>query len=159
MVRSTHRSPNRESACDVPPGSASSTEWGNSLRTSRLPSNGVAASSVSSISRALLTLLPFTLVGVLAGAFQYRHGALNQALPQVSNGAMRLMRVLSLSHLAQLSGHCTSVHCTALYTANPLSLPSPSEPLYSATRFLAALALWVFSQSANAEPSWSQVCS
>src|SRR5690348_18457972 len=162
-ARRTLSAPGGAAACrscpTVQPGSASSTERGNSLRTSRLPSNGVAASSVSSISRALLILLPFTLVGVLAGAFQYRHGALNQALPQVSNGAMRLMRVLSLAHLAQLSGHCTSVHCTALYTANPLSLPSPSEPLYSATRFLAALALWVFSQSANAEPSWSQVCS
>src|SRR5215831_16088283 len=156
MVRSTHMSPNRESACEVPPGSASSTEWGNNLRTSRLPPNGVAASSVSSISRALLTLFPFTLVGVLAGAGQYRQGALNQALPQVSNGAMRLTRVLSLFHLAQLSGHWTSVHWTALYTANPLSSPSPSELLYDATRFLAALALCVFSQSANAEPSWVQ---
>ena len=39
-----------ESAWVVPPGSANSTECGNSLRTSRLPGNGVAASSVSSIS-------------------------------------------------------------------------------------------------------------
>jgi hypothetical protein len=97
--------PFSESACVVPPGSASSTECGNSLRMYRLPSNGVAASRVSSISRVPLILLPLTLTGVDAGAGQYRHGALNQALAQVSNGAVRLTRVLSLSHLAQLSGH------------------------------------------------------
>src|SRR5260370_34112151 len=105
MVVSTHRLPESESACVVPPGSASSTECGNSLRTSRLPPNGVAASSFSSISRALPIPLPFTLVGLDAGAFQYRHGALNQALAQVSNGAMLFTRVLSMLHLAQRSGH------------------------------------------------------
>src|SRR5260370_1200446 len=116
MVLSTHRSPKSESACVVPPGSASSTECGNSLRTSRLPSNGVAASNVSSISRALLIPLPLICIGVVAeaGAGQCRHGALNQAFPQVSNGAILLTRWLSLLHTAQLVGHCTSVHCTAL---------------------------------------------
>src|SRR5580700_11908226 len=106
MVLSTHRSPNSESACVVPPGSASSTECGNSLRTSRLPSNGVAASSVSSMSRALWIALPLpsepTCTGRWAGAGQYRHGALNQALAQVSNGATRLTAVLSASQTAQL---------------------------------------------------------
>src|SRR5580693_8748986 len=116
MVLSTHRSPDSESACVVPPGSASSTEFGNSLRTSRLPSNGVAASSVSSISSAFLIPLPLICIGVCreAGAGQRRHGALNQALSQVSNGAILLIRSLSRRHTAQLVGHCTSVHCTAL---------------------------------------------
>jgi hypothetical protein len=70
MVPSTQRFPKRESACDVPPGSASSTEFGKSLRTSRLPVNGVAASSVSSISRALLMWLPLMWTGCDDGAGQ-----------------------------------------------------------------------------------------
>src|SRR3984885_4275540 len=114
IVPSTQRLPNSESACVVPPGSASSTECGNSLRTSRLPGNGVAASSVSSMSRALRIALPLppepTRTGRWAGAGQYRQGALNQALPQVSNGAILLTAVLSASQTAQLVGHCTSVH-------------------------------------------------
>ena len=71
----------------VPPGSASRTAFGNKERTSRLPANGVAASRVSSISKALATRDPSIRTGVCALAGQYRHGALNQALPQVSNGA------------------------------------------------------------------------
>src|ERR1700721_4335602 len=114
IVPSTQRLPNNESACVVPPGSASSTECGNSLRTSRLPGNGVAASSVSSISRALRIALPRPseprTTGRWAGAGQYRQGALNQAWPQVSNGAILFTAVLSLSQTAQLVGHCTSVH-------------------------------------------------
>ncbi len=61
---SSHASPNSDSACDVPPGSASRLEFGYSLRTSRLPVYGVAASSVSSMSRTLATLLPSILTGV-----------------------------------------------------------------------------------------------
>src|SRR5215471_15068373 len=153
MVPSTHRSPESESAWVVPPGSASSTECGNSLRTSRLPSNGVAASSVSSISSALRIPRPSTLTGLVIGASQFRHGALNQALPQVSNGATPLIRVLSRLHLAQLSGQCESVHSTARYPANELSLPTPSEPWYSATRALAAAAGCPCCQAAHAEAS------
>ena len=76
--------------------------------------NGVAASSVSSISSALWILLPLMCSGLDAGAGQYRQGALNQALAQVSNGAIRLTLRFSRLHLAQLSGHWTSVHSTAL---------------------------------------------
>ena len=66
--------------------------------------------------------------------------------------------MLSRSQTAQLVGHCTSVHWTALYTANSLSLPGVSVSWYSVTSALAAAALWVFSQLANALPSCSQVC-
>src|SRR5579859_1248414 len=114
MVLSTQRSPDRESACVVPPGSASRTEFGNSVRTSRLPVNGVAASSVSSTSNTLATWPPLIRTGVLGLAGQYRQGALNHALPQVSNGEAAYAVQLSFAHFCQLSGHCTSVHWTAL---------------------------------------------
>jgi len=67
----------------VPPGTAISAECGKSLRTSTLPGNGVSASSVSSVSSALVIWLPFTVTGAVAGAFQYRHGALSHTLAQV----------------------------------------------------------------------------
>ena len=95
----------------VPPGTAIRREFGNSVRTSRLPSNGVAASSVSSMSSALCTLLPSTVTGVPAGAGQKRHGALNQALPQVSNGALAKVRQLSRAHVLQPAA--TARRCTA----------------------------------------------
>ena len=87
MVPSTHLSPASESAWLVPPGSAISTECGNSLRTTRLPWNGVAASRVWSISRALRIRVPFTLTGWVEGAGQKMHGALNQAFHHAANGA------------------------------------------------------------------------
>src|SRR4051812_2703991 len=113
MVSSSHRLPYSELACEVPPGSASSAECGYKRRTSRLPSYGVAASSVSSMSSAEATLLPSTFTGVPGEAGQYRHGALNQTLAQVSNGACSYTAQLSLAQRAQLCGHCTSLHCTA----------------------------------------------
>src|SRR3954451_24362346 len=113
MRLSTHRSPNSESAWVAPPGSPIRLEFGKSLRTARLPSNGVAASSISSTRRALETPTPVTSTGLRALACQYRHGALNQALPQVRNGALALMRVLSAFHVLQDLGHGASVHCTA----------------------------------------------
>jgi hypothetical protein len=87
MVLSTQRSPDSDSACPVPPGSATSTEFGKSLRTARLPAKGVGASSVSSISSALGMPLPFTCTRCDEGAAQKMHGALNQAFHQAANGA------------------------------------------------------------------------
>ena len=51
MVSSTHGLPDSDPAWVVPPGSAIRLDPGKRRRTSRLPRNGVAASSVSSISR------------------------------------------------------------------------------------------------------------
>ena len=70
----------------VPPGSAIRLAFGYRLRTYKLPSYGVAASSVSSIISTLLVFVPLMVTGVWAFAGQNRHGALNQALSQVSNG-------------------------------------------------------------------------
>src|SRR5688500_379940 len=99
-----------EPECVLPPVPSISDEFGKRLRTSRLPSYGVAASYVSLISSALATLLPSIFTGLPALAPQYRHGALNQALPQVMNGALAWVYQLSTRHLFQLLGHWTSVH-------------------------------------------------
>jgi hypothetical protein len=113
MAPSTQALPNSDPACVVPPTPSISADRGNRLRTSRLPVNGVAASSVSLISRIGGAFAPVTVTGVPAFAPQVRHGALYQALPQLSNGARRWIRQLSFRHLVQDNGHCTSVHCTA----------------------------------------------
>src|ERR1700760_2440123 len=108
------------------------------------------------MSRALLIAWPLpwaaTRTGCCAGAGHCRQGALYQALLQVSNGATRFTAVLSASQTDQLVGHWTSVHCTALYTANSLSSPGVSVSWYRVTSALAAAALWVFAQLANALP-------
>src|SRR5690349_11624168 len=96
----------------VPPTPSTRTDRGNRRRTSRLPENGVAASSVSLISRTGGALAPSTVTGVPALAPQFRHGALYQAFGQVSNGALRCTRSLSAFQVAHERGHWTSVHCT-----------------------------------------------
>src|SRR6185295_18637344 len=103
-----------ELACVVWPTSASRALCGKRRRASRLPSNGVAASSVVPTNSTLWTFEPSTLTGLDALAGQKRHGALYQALSQVMNGARRNVRQLSRSHVLQLCGHWVSVHCTAL---------------------------------------------
>ena len=45
---------------------------------------------------------------------QNAQAALNQALSQASNGAVRYTRLVSASHFAQFRGQLTSLHCTAL---------------------------------------------
>ena len=118
MVSSVQATPDSEPACVVPPTPSISDAVGNSLRTLRLPEYGVAASSVSLISSMLLvTLLPLTLTGLAALAGQYEQGPLNQALPQVSNGALAKVRQLSLRILPQLCGQRASVHWVARYIA------------------------------------------
>src|SRR5689334_9412076 len=96
----------------VPPGSASRLEWGNSLRTSRLPSNGVAASSVSLMSSALATRWPLTRTGLFAGTGQDWQGALYHVLSQVRNGAFWTVASASRCQRAQVLGHRASVHTT-----------------------------------------------
>src|SRR5262245_56168002 len=113
MRLSVHSTPESEPEWVVPFTPSMSTEFGNRLRTSRAPPYGVAASLVSLISSALLTRRPSTLTGLSAVAGQYTHGALNQALPQVSNGARAAVRQLSTRHLFQLVGHWVSVQETA----------------------------------------------
>ena len=44
---------------------------------------------------------------------QNAQAALNQALPQASNGAVRYTRLVSAFHRAQLRGQATSLHSTA----------------------------------------------
>src|SRR5664279_3400827 len=101
------------------------------------------------MSSTLLTLLPSTLTGVPALAGQYRQAALYQALDQVSNGAWWNVAQLSLRHVDHWVGHWASVHWVASYMANPLSLPGPSVPSYSATSVAPS---WLFTQPANAAP-------
>src|SRR3954454_17984294 len=103
-----HSSPKSEPACVVPPTPSTSTERGNRLRTSRLPLNVVAASSVSLISRIGGTVSPETVTGMPLGAGHVRQGALYQALAQVSNGALRCTSQLSAVHLVQLLGQASS---------------------------------------------------
>src|SRR3954451_21332151 len=107
-----HSSPKSEPACVVPPTPSTSAERGNRLRTSRAPLNGVAASSVSLISRIGGTVSPETLVGMPGAPAQLRQGAVYQALAQVSNGARRCTSQLSEVHFVQLLGQAASVHWT-----------------------------------------------
>ena len=72
----------------------------------------MAASSVSLISRTGGAAAPEIATGLRAGAFQVWHGALYQALPHVSNGAVRATRALSASTLPNGCGHGVSVHWT-----------------------------------------------
>src|ERR1017187_2789678 len=62
--------------------------------------------------------------GPLTG--QNAHEALNHALSQASKGAVLYTVRVSESHFAQLRGQLTSLHSTALYTANSFSLWVPS---------------------------------
>jgi len=89
IVLSTQAMPFGEPEWVVPPTPSTSAEFGNSPRSVRLPMYGVAASSVSPISRMPGACPPSTFTGVPDLAGQSRHGALNQALPQVRNGALR----------------------------------------------------------------------
>ena len=50
---------------------------------------------------------------------------MNHALSQASNGAVEYTFLVSASHLAQLRGQLTSLHSTALYTANSFSCCLP----------------------------------
>src|SRR5689334_23177486 len=113
MRLSVHSTPESDPEWVVPFTPSMSTECGNSLRTSSAPVYGVAASFVSLISRAFLTLRPSTFTGLSAVAGQYTHGALNHTLPQVSNGARTKVLHWSTRHLFQLVGHWLSVQDTA----------------------------------------------
>ena len=77
-----------------------------------LPSNGVAASPVSSISRAFWTPSPLTLYRLRLGAGHDWHGPLNHVLPHVSYGAVSNVAHELEVHLFQLVGQCESVHRT-----------------------------------------------
>src|ERR1022692_2306852 len=57
---------------------------------------------------------------------QNAHEALNHALSQASKGAVLYTCSVSVFHFAQLRGQLTSLHSTALYTANPFSSWVPS---------------------------------
>src|SRR5690349_7695968 len=112
IASSTQELPNSEPAWVVPPTPSTRAARGKRLRTSRLPENGVAASRVSLSSRIGGTLAPSTRTGAPARPAQSRQGALYQALPQVSNGAVRCTRQLSVRQRCQDAGHGASVHCT-----------------------------------------------
>jgi hypothetical protein len=113
MTSSVHATPDSEPAWVVPPTPSTSAERPNTLRASSAPEYGVAASSVSLISRIGGASAPEIATGVRAGAFHVEQGALYQAFPQVSNGAERATRSLSASTLANGCGHGVSVHWTA----------------------------------------------
>ena len=112
-MSSTQALPSSEPAWVVPPGSAIRLEWVKRRRTSRLPSNGVAASRVSPISSALVPP-PRTVTGVPALTGQVRHGALNHVFGQVTNGATRWVRQASSAHVLHERGQGASVQPTAL---------------------------------------------
>src|SRR6478735_10681480 len=108
MVSSVHVAPDSEPAWVVPPTPSTRAEWPNSRRASKAPGYGVAASRVSLISKIGGAAAPEIATGVRAGAFQVWHGALYQALPQVSNGAVRATRSFSASTLPTGCGHAVS---------------------------------------------------
>src|ERR1700750_2766489 len=110
MVSSVHATPESEPAWVVPPTPSTSTDFPNTRRASSAPVYGVAASRVSLISRIGGAPAPVIATGPRAGAFQVWHGALYQALPQVSNGAVRDTHWLSASTLLNGCGHGVSVH-------------------------------------------------
>src|SRR5579875_1206492 len=105
MVPSTQALPCSEAAWLTPPGSARSRDLGKRLRTSRLPSYGVAASSVSSMRSAGGAADPSTCTGLPAFAGQVRHGMLNQVFGQVSNEAVVSSRSASARHVLNDVGH------------------------------------------------------
>ena len=73
----------------------------------------MAASSVSLISSIGGAAAPEIAPACRAGALHVWQGALYQALPQVSNGAVRATRALSASTRANGCGQGVSVHWTA----------------------------------------------
>ncbi len=97
----------------IPPTTETRLAVGNRRRTSRLPLNGVAASRVPPASRIGGAPAPSTATGVPGLAGQLRQGALNQALAQVSNGALALVAQLSRRHVWNDCGHAASVHSVA----------------------------------------------
>src|SRR4051794_9353409 len=113
MASSVHATPESEPACVVPPTPSTSADFPNTLRASSAPEYGVAASSVSLISSTGGAAAPEITTGGRAGARHVWHGALYQALPQVSNGAVPATRTLSASTRANGCGHGVSVHWTA----------------------------------------------
>jgi hypothetical protein len=74
----------------------------------------VAPSRVSLTSNRLFSLLPSIFTGFPAPGLtgQKAHGALYQALAQVSNGAFAATFALSSCHVLQSVGQGASVHCT-----------------------------------------------
>src|SRR6476620_3321282 len=118
IALSVHETPDSEPACVVPPTPSISDADGKRLRTSRLPVNGVAPSSVSSIiSTGTCTCRPMTCTGVDCLARQVRQGALNHALPQVRNGASAAIASLSRRQVSRLLGHRASVQTVPRYIA------------------------------------------
>src|SRR6185437_1315571 len=92
MALSVHATPESEPACVVPPRPSTSTDFPNTRRASSAPEYGVAASSVSLISSIGGAAAPVITTGRRGGAFHVWQGALNQALPHVSNGAVAATR-------------------------------------------------------------------
>src|ERR1700712_392487 len=113
IVASTQWLPDRESAWVTPPGSASSRALGNRERTSRLPSYGVAASSVWSTSSGGGASLPSMGPGGGGFAGQVRHGMLNQVFSHVWKLARVAVLAESRSQVEKPVGHEVSVHSTA----------------------------------------------
>src|SRR5690349_14581243 len=113
MRSSVHETPDSDPEWVVPPTPSMRTDFGNRLRTSRAPGNGVAASLVSAMSRMPPTFEPLTLTGLPGVASQSRHGALYQVLFHARNGCLAWIRQASRSHVRHFVGHCASLHCTA----------------------------------------------
>src|SRR5437764_6369614 len=120
-----------------PPSTTTIRALGSSLCATWAPRYGVAASSDPWIIRIGGSPAPLTASGCAAPCTgQNAQAALNHALSQASNGAVRYTRRVSASHSAQLRGQPTSLHSTALYTANSFSFCPPSA-LYSLSSPLA----------------------
>src|SRR3954451_8862562 len=113
MALSVHATPESEPAWVVPPTPSISADFPNTRRASNAPEYGVAASSVSLISSTGGAAAPEMATGRRAGAFHVWQGALYQALPHVSNGAVAATRALSASTRENGCGQGVSVHCTA----------------------------------------------
>jgi hypothetical protein len=96
----------------VPPTPSISADFPNTRRASSAPEYGVAASSVSLISSTGGAAAPVIRTGCRAGAFHVWQGALYQALPHVSNGAVAATRCCRRAPGERLRPG-VSVHCTA----------------------------------------------
>ena len=121
-----HRTPRTASlACVVPPGRAIEPRVREplaDLEAARVRRGGVEVSSMTGAPAPSAV----TLTGLPAFAGQRCTGALNQALPQVSNGAFAKSPSCPSSTSSSEVGHCVSAHCTAMYIAKPLSSPTRS---------------------------------
>src|SRR5262245_26839030 len=142
-------SPKKAPACVVPPGSAIRTALGNSLRTDRLHSYGVAASSVSLIISTGVAS-PVTVTGTPAGTPHVRQGVVSRALAHAKRGACSETASTAVRQVSHSLGQGMSLHHTAMRTAYALSSPGVSAIRYARISF-PAVRSWTHPE--NASPS------